>query len=1183
MENQQLNDLILIFNQEPTIKFLKSSEIAQSAKRAISWGIYFYERSDVKGARDAFVRAGELVSQVNTHLNDIVTKNLIKKTDNAAELLQIGKELFHKVIMLIECIDTNAKPTSSTTKPSVSEHWSKQNTHKTANNEQKQFSSFKKIMGMFKRKSHEKETHDMSFTKSKPLLKTPSTKPELTKPTLTSASIDMETPTTSSAPSSTTVEAIDNLRERLARVMSDQQRQQQQPEIVPVILTPLDEVAAAHTVRVTSPNMNGKPVTQHNHRPKSTLDKGMSRASSDKRVEVALSQIQNNLSHMLQRGRFENQVTKNAFNALIVSLENLQPMQTAIVKYLERLRQNGTNSTGDDADDIMQQMEYQIYIDVLRIVFDVNYAIKNSLISPRKLEMESSSSVIEQYEKFFELEPLICKLLSIQIYAENFEHTVTHMKELQVLLQQLSEIVRQKDRFDKKQKDLLTKVSQALCHQFQSRIMELKFYYGVDTYASSTHDFENDGLGSLSILLKCLTIWIDIENLVLGADTNAKKLIYQWLRLSVKKMYVVNTENVSMRMIDNEQNHDRPLFQTATKLMHMCDYVLYDCIEVTQRYATCFKQALESFQLSFTDIICIEFSLHLTADIDQYCNECYRHQNERMLNKKGRVEFDLSIALFHKLCPKISTTFKKIKQLCTLVKTYPVCECFYEIIRRCITIPFLAKLTEYCTNAATYDKVEQAYNSSVLYSSSCLDVTTALLKPLGMITELDFCLRMNNPKNTFQSLLIVYLDSVRPIMSNYLQFVRYQFENELMGKKSDDKHKKGVYNVSERIARASLYYNNINGLFIQCKTVLTYFNNNHFFSTKSKDNSVNDDKIDNDDDDEQEDEQIENDDMEDQSYEMIDEDDDESYDIMSMYVQDGNEDGGTLVADVFDLQCVKNIIDDIRNVTHLMAAYFAQWIFSLNEARFRSIFKQDDRQALDVLLRSLDKFFTVLSEHLYLELLHEVLKHLYVLFIQHLLRILLPTNSSGNVTSVSAGSVNNNNSIFSNDFDPTFKTPVEKCVKGFKELFWADGEGIEQDFLDKYSRELEVILHIYNDETPALIQLYKALTSDNVPVLLPQKLSSISENVIDSGVSDSGSVQSDSSSTDSSIIIQNLQQQVIMSTISNMNLIIQLQDGQEARVQLEFLNPELILLLLGMRKKDKDARLFVKKTIHKKK
>lgn len=70
--------------------------------------------------------------------------------------------------------------------------------------------------------------------------------------------------------------------------------------------------------------------------------------------------------------------------------------------------------------------------------------------------------------------------------------------------------------------------------------------------------------------------------------------------------------------------------------MYMCDCVLQDCSEVIQRFTTCFASVV-----NIVDIVCVEFSLHLSADIDQYCNECYKHQNERMLNKKTRVEFDL--------------------------------------------------------------------------------------------------------------------------------------------------------------------------------------------------------------------------------------------------------------------------------------------------------------------------------------------------------------------------------------------------------------------------------------------------------------------------------------------------------------------------------------------------------------
>jgi hypothetical protein len=127
------------------------------------------------------------------------------------------------------------------------------------------------------------------------------------------------------------------------------------------------------------------------------------------------------------------------------------------------------------------------------------------------------------------------------------------MVELQLLLNQLFELVQTKQhQYDK---ELTTKVSQALCHRFQTRIIDFKYSFGVDTYVSSTHDFENDdGLGSLTILLSNLSRWIEIENIILVADTSVPKLVHQWLRLAVKRMFVVNTETVAVRMIDNGQN-----------------------------------------------------------------------------------------------------------------------------------------------------------------------------------------------------------------------------------------------------------------------------------------------------------------------------------------------------------------------------------------------------------------------------------------------------------------------------------------------------------------------------------------------------------------------------------------------------------------------------------------------------
>ncbi len=163
------------------------------------------------------------------------------------------------------------------------------------------------------------------------------------------------------------VQTIDHLKERLARVMSDKQLEQ-----------PLPPVPKKPQLVVSS-------------------------KTSDKSVQVAISQIQNNLSHMLQRGTNDNHVTKNA-TMLVTTIENLQPLQPQIVQYLKKQKEDS---------DLMTRIEYQIYINVVRVLFEVNYTIKNAtLVSPRKEAIQvDSMPVLELYEKFFELDPVSCKLL----------------------------------------------------------------------------------------------------------------------------------------------------------------------------------------------------------------------------------------------------------------------------------------------------------------------------------------------------------------------------------------------------------------------------------------------------------------------------------------------------------------------------------------------------------------------------------------------------------------------------------------------------------------------------------------------------------------------------------------------------------------------------------------------------
>ncbi|KAL0479344.1 hypothetical protein AKO1_007624 [Acrasis kona] len=914
---------------------------------------------------------------------------------------------------------------------------------------------------------------------------------------------------------------------------------------------------------------------------------GVSRSSSDKRCEVVLSQIQNNLNHMLRRGIFgdlnHNQnhrlVTKNIFNALIISLENLDSMRTSIIQYLNRSNPHFNHYHHDQqqltGDEINQNIfttrsDYLIYTQVLRIVHFIKHA---ELSSPRRKsnqkEQEEESitqqqQVLKRYQTFFELSDFNCYLLHVKMYTENFDHTISNLVELEKILIDFDRFVeREKTRFDQDEEFHFVNTSTRLNHEFQIRIMDLKVYFGVDTYVTSTHDFENDdGNASLMQLLNCVKCWIRIENKVLGADTLVNCLFHKWLQLYVNKLY--SCDELYSRSESNPKSY---LVQFASRLIFQCDRVVRDCDELCNRFSCCFL--FPDYELDFSDIICIEHAMHLSADIDRFCKECVRHQSDRL--SQNRMDFDTSIAMFHKLCPKIKSTFRWLKRRCDKVHAYPLGEILCDVIGKCITIPFMNRLNDYYNKAITFNKVQTA-QENVLFTSSCVDVTNALLKPLGMIIELDFSLvNQKHPQ------LILYLQNIRSVLQQYLTLLRHDVEKELNQKQQvrpvngyhwRDKNKSNAFNVAERIERASIQFNNVNGVFLQFKLILTSFNNN-YFNSDLNDGDVVEEEDTNQLEDVQQEKQQDEDLYQDDSVVVVNDDQDEyDYDMLSIYQQYGTN---GVIADVFDLKCVKDLLDDIRKATHSIASFFSQWIFTLNEARLRAVFRQEDPQALNVLLQSMDRFFTVLSEHLYIELLHEVLKHLFVLLIQHLLKILLSHNTSN---SLNIG-VNNSHIL---DYDATFRTPVEKSFHGFRELFLADGEGLSQNFLDQYSRELQAILNIYNHDTQSLIQLYKTLTNDDSFVLL----SIVETNGAD--ISDSVSVHSDSSSTDSSVMLQNMHQQVMMTTIANVNLdnTSTASNPSVQKQEVEFLNPELILLLLGMRRKDKEARIFVKKQIKKK-
>jgi hypothetical protein len=154
--------------------------------------------------------------------------------------------------------------------------------------------------------------------------------------------------------------------------------------------------------------------------------------------------------------------------------------------------------------------------------------------------------------------------------------------------------------------------------------------------------------------------------------------------------------------------------------------------------------------------------------------------------------------------------------------------------------------------------------------------------------------------------------------------------------------------------------------------------------------------------------------------------------------------------------------------------------------------------------------------------------------------------------------------------EETNRRIIEQCLKQLKELFRANGEGLDDEFLMHYSRQLQILLGIYMDPTDVLIELYQRLTDieqqlydidDTISIDSPTRMNEADSDNISVASSDS------SISTGSSIILI----QTIQSKLANQQL-----------NRNELLKPEYILLLLGTRKKDREARKFVKQTLKRK-
>lgn len=180
-------------------------------------------------------------------------------------------------------------------------------------------------------------------------------------------------------------------------------------------------------------------------------------------------------------------------------------------------------------------------------------------------------------------------------------------------------------------------------------------------------------------------------------------------------MYTVNSEKFRTLLSENKLVELRGLFLFAARLISLCEYILEDASALVNRYEAAFNRFCK-----FSELIPLEYTLHLRADIDRFCKEANLHVAER---KKLSQPHELTLDLFHHLCPKITTTFFTLRKKCDRyvmillffntffksIKLYPNGQVFYPLIIACLD-PLIVKSKQTIHDTMKHKDNVRCYN-----------------------------------------------------------------------------------------------------------------------------------------------------------------------------------------------------------------------------------------------------------------------------------------------------------------------------------------------------------------------------------------------------------------------------------------------------------------------------------------
>jgi hypothetical protein len=869
--NAPLQDLIQLFNELSSSTAFIHHDASNSLRRSLSLAIYFLQRNDIESfhrAREAFLKSGEIIREMSSSASIKQSNSTTISIDKQQQLQKDLRRLFEKIIVLIEYIDQRMS--------SIHHQQQQQQQQKQSNDgNAKKVSNWNRIAKKQINRLQQNEQHQLQQAQQQQQQQNRNQQ----------SPVHNELPQQTSSSKSKLQKLIDLVKS------GDWKLNTHSGNTTSSRPTPNSTIQHAKDVHKEDPTVAFQQLQQrlalvmsNQPLPATGSISGPETINSARLKTISLVELRQELSSI--QGK-----SVNALSSLLTLYQQFSLYEKDnISDQLERYAR-----ASDGITSIFKRLDAQIYSHVSRVVFELECINQHRVIVNEQPDtiVYTPEEILIKYARSLNIDSTLQRLLHAKVLAEKFEHTIFHLTKSKEILEELLNLAVSGD-YTHELKQGLDSLASLFIGQYRMRIVELNFCFGAITFSTSTNDYSEDrAIESLELMIKCLEITLQIKKMTSASGTELlHELLNMWLQSAVSKIYLINSEDIRIRLQDRSEL--KGLFFEATKLMYLCEFVMAEVNGLIHRFGKVFNTYLEQHSHSFLDIICTEFRSCLAEDVDRFCTVSDQHQMSKIKelkrqNNAGRIDFELSLGMFHRLVPLVDKTFKLLSSRSPRVKPFPVCDRFYAIVQRCIVYHLAFRLQAFAARAIENDKMVQPFSPSVLYTKSCFEIVNTCFDSLQVIADLDTVLLGQSKK--YKSLLVDYIEMIhKKVLSGYMSTMSNNFQTILLGKGLEEDQT--IYKtMNDRIKIACLHFNNVNGVFMLSKNILTKFNNTTFIQMPSAlSHQDNEDSMDVD--------------VEEQALTALD---------------DGP-------ADIFDLGAVKDFMSDIQVAANSIALLYAQFV-----------------------------------------------------------------------------------------------------------------------------------------------------------------------------------------------------------------------------------------------------------------